>query len=78
MPVVTIQISKGRPVEQKRDLARRVTQVVAETLNLNSDWVTVLIEEYERENWASGGQLYADKFAAPPGKEAPLVRLVKG
>jgi len=30
--------------------------------------VTVLIEEYERENWATGGELHADKFGPGFGK----------
>jgi transposase len=31
-------------------------------------WVTVLLEEYDRENWATGGQLHADKFGHGYGK----------
>ncbi len=62
MPVVTIRIAKGRPVERKRALAAAVTKAVAETLDVRPEWVTLLIDEFERENWATGGQLHADKF----------------
>lgn len=27
------------------------------------EWVTVHIDEFERENWAVGGQLHVDKHA---------------
>jgi 4-oxalocrotonate tautomerase len=62
MPVITIRIGKGRPIGKKRAVAEAVTKVVAETLDVRPEWVTILIEEYDRENWATGGQLHADKF----------------
>ena len=68
MPVVTIRIAKGRPVERKRALAASVTKAVAETLDVNPEWVTLLIDAVERENWATGGELHADKFGAGYGK----------
>jgi 4-oxalocrotonate tautomerase len=39
-----------------------MTDCVAKTLDVESEWVSVLINEYDRENWASGGELHADKF----------------
>jgi 4-oxalocrotonate tautomerase len=33
------------------------------------EWVTVLIEEHERENWATGGELHSDKLGAGFGKQ---------
>jgi 4-oxalocrotonate tautomerase len=69
MPVITIRIAKGRPIEKKRALAGAVTKVVAETLGVQPEWVTVLIDEYERENWATGGHLHADKFGPGYGKD---------
>lgn len=68
MPIVTIRIAKGRPIEKKRALVQAVTSAVAEHLDVRPDWVTVLIEEYDRENWASGGELHADKFGSGYGR----------
>ncbi|MFG1394394.1 tautomerase family protein [Xanthobacter agilis] len=68
MPVITVRIGKGRPIETKRALVAALTQAVAETLDVSPDWVTVLIEEYDRENWATGGELHADKFGPGFGK----------
>jgi 4-oxalocrotonate tautomerase len=62
MPVVTIHMEKGRPVEMKRALCEAVTTAVAGTLDVPPDWVTIIIGEVERENWAVGGQLQLDKF----------------
>ncbi len=68
MPVITIRLGKGRPIEKKRALADAVTNAVAETLDVPREWVTVLIEEYDRENWATGGELHADRFGPGYGK----------
>lgn len=67
MPVVSIRIGRGRPVETKRRLAAAVTQAVADSLDLPAEWVTVLIEEYDRDNWATGGELHSDRFGPGPG-----------
>ena len=69
MPIVTIKLAKGRTVEQKRDLAKAVTDAIASSIDVKPEWVTVLIEELERENWASGGQLHSDKFGKGFGKQ---------
>ncbi len=45
MPVITVRIAKGRPIEKKRALAEAVTKAVADTLGVRTEWVTVLIEE---------------------------------
>lgn len=68
MPVVTIKIAKGRTTDQKRQLARAVTDAVAATIDVRPEWVTVLIEEFERENWATGGELHIDKLGPGHGK----------
>ncbi len=63
MPVITVRIAKGRPLEVKRRMVEAVTRAAAETLGVKPEWVTVLIEEFDRENWATGGELHIDKFA---------------
>ncbi len=68
MPVITIRLGKGRAIEKKRALAAAFTKAATEILDVRPEWVTVLIEEYERENWATGGELHADKFGPGHGK----------
>ncbi len=68
MPVITVRIAKGRSTEKKRALAAAMTRVVGETLDVKPEWVTILIEEYDRENWSTGGQLHSGKFGAGYGK----------
>jgi len=62
MPIVTIKIAKGRSREIKRKLVASVTAAITDSLEMDSSYVTVLIEELERENWATGGKLHVDKY----------------
>jgi 4-oxalocrotonate tautomerase len=60
MPVVTIQMSKGKTLEQKRRLAEEITATITSTLGVDPDWVTILIEELDRENIAKSGKLLSE------------------
>ena len=62
MPIIVIKMAKGRSIEQKRKLVKAITNVVVDVLDVKPEWVTVLIEEIDRENWATGGELHIDKF----------------
>lgn len=70
MPVVSVRIARGRSTEQKRSLVKAITDAVVSSIDVKPEWVTVLIEEYERENWATGGDLHSDKFGPGFGREA--------
>lgn len=63
MPFVTLQIAKGHSVEKKRELVQALTQTLVDTLGTKPEWVTIHIDEFERENWAVGGELHSDKHA---------------
>lgn len=67
MPFVTIQIAKGHSVERKRKLAQALTETLVSSLGTKSEWGTVHIDEFERENWAVGGELQIDKH---PGRHS--------
>jgi 4-oxalocrotonate tautomerase len=61
MPLVVVKMLEGRSLEQKRLLARDLTDVVVKHAGTTEDQVDVIIEDYPRENWAKGGVLYSDK-----------------
>lgn len=67
MPVISVRIGKGRSIETKRAAAQAITDAVVASLGVKREWVTILFEEYERENWASDGQLHIDKFGPGHG-----------
>jgi len=61
MPLVVIKMLEGRSVEQKRRLAREITDVLVKLTDAPEDQVDVIIEDYPRENWAKAGRLFCDK-----------------
>ncbi|MDZ7962546.1 MAG: 4-oxalocrotonate tautomerase family protein [Aulosira sp. DedQUE10] len=63
MPFVTVQIAKGHSIEKKRKLVQAVTDALVSALGTKPEWITVHIDEFERENWAVGGQLHSDKHS---------------
>ena len=60
MPVIRVEMFK-RTQEQKRDLARELTEAFVRTCGGNKDAIKILITEVDKNNWASGGIITADK-----------------
>jgi 4-oxalocrotonate tautomerase len=61
MPHVEITLLKGRTVEQKRKVAARVTDVLVEEAKARREDTTVAFVEVNREDFAHGGVLVADR-----------------
>lgn len=61
MPIIQVEMLKGRTLEQKRALAEKVTQAVVETANCPREAVKIIIREMEFENYAQGGVLKCDE-----------------
>lgn len=60
MPILQVEILKGRTVEQKREMVRKVTDAITETLNCPKEAVSIIIREMEFENYAKAGVLKMD------------------
>jgi 4-oxalocrotonate tautomerase len=57
VPIVRVEIAKGvASVEQKRALIRRMTDVVVEELGRDPEYIFVVIDEVETDNWGRKGQ----------------------
>jgi 4-oxalocrotonate tautomerase len=61
MPLIQITLLEGRTAEQKRKIAQRVTDVVAEEARTAHEGIVVAFYEVSKESYALGGQLIADK-----------------
>lgn len=64
MPRIIVQSIVGRTVDQKRELAQRLTEVVVEVYRVDPATVTIFIEEVPPEDFARGGVLALDRV--PP------------
>ncbi len=61
MPHVEITLVKGRTLEQKRKVAARITDVLMEEAGAKREDTTVAFIEVDRESFAHGGVLVADR-----------------
>lgn len=68
MPIISIKLAKGRTTDQKRVLAKAITDSVVSILEVKAEWVSVLFEEFDRENWSTGGELHSVESGGGPGK----------
>ena len=61
MPIIRVEMFPGRTTDQKRDLARELTDGFVRACGGPGDRLHVVITEVERENWGVGGELTANE-----------------
>jgi 4-oxalocrotonate tautomerase len=61
MPNITVELLKGRTIEQRRDFVKRVTDAAVECLNARREKVRILLVEIETTDVANGGIFVADE-----------------
>lgn len=61
MPIVQVELLKGRTVEQKRQMAKKVTEAIVESINCPAEAVRVIIREMSKEDYAVAGKLMIDE-----------------
>jgi 4-oxalocrotonate tautomerase len=60
MPIIQVDMLKGRTIEQKRQMVKEMTEVVSRTANYPKEAVRIIIREMEFENFGMSGQLRCD------------------
>ena len=66
MPTIRVELFEGRTVEQKRLLAKALTDAAVQTLGGSPASVEVLFFDVARHDWATGGVLWSDVPPTPP------------
>jgi 4-oxalocrotonate tautomerase len=61
MPLVQITLLEGRTADQKRKIAKRITDVLVEEAGTRREAVVIAFHEVSKESYASGGELIIDK-----------------
>ena len=61
MPYVNIYLLDGRTVEQKREMADKITDVISEVGKVPKELVHILFMDLPKTNIAKGGILQSDK-----------------
>ncbi len=61
MPLIQVTMLEGRTADQKRKLARLITDAMVEEAGARREAIVVTFHELSKESYASGGVLMADK-----------------
>lgn len=62
MPIIRVEMFKGRTRDQKRALARELTDAFVRAAGGKPEAVTIVLEDVDKEDWAVAGALMADKY----------------
>ncbi len=60
MPVVTVELLEGRTAEQKRELAKAITDAVVNIAKAPREGTWVIFNDVKKSDWATGGKLLSD------------------
>ena len=61
MPMIRVELLKGRSVAQKREFASVLIAEASRILKCPPDGVDVVFIDIDRDDWATAGVLAADK-----------------
>ncbi len=61
MPFITIDMLEGRTPDQKREIAKRITETIAEFAEVKPDVVWIKFNEMKKEDFSTSGILHIDR-----------------
>ena len=61
MPVVKIDMLKGKTPEEKEKLAMAIMAAFDQN-DIPKEWVTIIFNDNPLENWAVGGEMLSEKI----------------
>ena len=60
MPIVSIELIEGRSVDQKREMAKKITETIVEITKIPRDAVEIIFHDMKREDYSKAGVLATD------------------
>ena len=63
MPMIKVEMFKGRSIEEKRALVKELTEGFIRAAGGRRDGVHVVLTEVDPADWGVGGELCADRQA---------------
>lgn len=69
MPNITVEIFRGRTLDQRRQFVEGITQSAVDAFGISPEGVRITFFEIDRTDLARGGRLFSDTApaAAPEG-----------
>ncbi|WP_424135654.1 4-oxalocrotonate tautomerase [Roseomonas chloroacetimidivorans] len=68
MPMIHVEMFAGRTAEQKRALAKALTEAFVATAGGTPQSVQVVMVDVARSDWAVGGELFSEMQPAAPAQ----------
>ena len=65
MPTIRVEMFEGRTVEQKRALAKELTEACVRAIGASPGSVDILFFDIPKQDWATGGALWIDGGPKP-------------
>ena len=65
MPTIRVEMFEGRTHEQKRALAKELTEACVRAIGATPGSVDILFFDIPKQDWATGGTLWSDAPAKP-------------
>ena len=62
MPIIRVEMFKGRSREEKRSLVRELTETFVRVAGGKPGSVTIILQDVDKEDWAAAGALMVDKY----------------
>jgi len=62
MPIVRVDLWKGRDYEKKKELIKKLTDAVVESIGCPVDAVHIVINDVEKSDWGIGGLPASEKY----------------
>jgi 4-oxalocrotonate tautomerase len=66
MPTIRVEMFEGRTPDQKRLLARELTDACVRAIGGSPESVNVLFYDIAKQDWATGGTLWSDRAKTGP------------
>ena len=60
MPTIHVEMYEGRTLDQRRKLAKELTEGTCRALGCPPESVQVILTDIKKENWAEAGKLASD------------------
>jgi 4-oxalocrotonate tautomerase len=60
MPTIHVEMYEGRTLDQRRKLAKELTEGTCRALGCPADAVQIILTDIKKENWAEAGKLASD------------------
>ncbi len=61
MPLITVKTVGEKTTEQKRQVAKDITETIVKNFKVPPEAIMIDIVEYGKDNFAVGGKLFGDR-----------------